>query len=203
MTCVLRVTCRDQGKYKEAANLLNDALGIREKTLGPDHPAVSWCCCLPAYLPPWLLWSSFYHFDSAASPPPLIIKWCSCGVWCNACRPNSHTVHCSAVSIPLRVVSLPSQSLTDGVVFHHCLSLTIWDHQMHSVESLHAFIIPGSFCTFIFKTLVVSFLNLLCLYFLLNHIADPFLSQILFEISCISWFYTFMVHVLCSILLTC
>ena len=34
-------TNRDQGKYKEAANLLNDALGIREKTLGPDHPAVS------------------------------------------------------------------------------------------------------------------------------------------------------------------
>ena len=33
---------RDQGKYKEAANLLNDALGIREKTLGPDHPAVSY-----------------------------------------------------------------------------------------------------------------------------------------------------------------
>lgn len=33
--------CRDQGKYKEAANLLNDALGIREKTLGADHPAVS------------------------------------------------------------------------------------------------------------------------------------------------------------------
>ena len=33
--------CRDQGKYKEAANLLNDALGIRERTLGADHPAVS------------------------------------------------------------------------------------------------------------------------------------------------------------------
>lgn len=32
---------RDQNKYKEAANLLNDALAIREKTLGPDHPAVS------------------------------------------------------------------------------------------------------------------------------------------------------------------
>uniref|UniRef100_A0A8W8HVU4 Kinesin light chain n=1 Tax=Magallana gigas TaxID=29159 RepID=A0A8W8HVU4_MAGGI len=32
---------RDQGKYKEAANLLNDALGIREKTLGLDHPAVA------------------------------------------------------------------------------------------------------------------------------------------------------------------
>ena len=36
--------CRDQGKYKEAANLLNDALSIREKTLGPDHPAVSRAC---------------------------------------------------------------------------------------------------------------------------------------------------------------
>lgn len=34
--------CRDQNKYKEAANLLNDALEIREKTLGMDHPAVSW-----------------------------------------------------------------------------------------------------------------------------------------------------------------
>lgn len=33
--------CRDQNKYKEAANLLNDALAIREKTLGMDHPAVS------------------------------------------------------------------------------------------------------------------------------------------------------------------
>jgi len=32
---------RDQGKYKDAASLLNDALGIREKTLGADHPAVS------------------------------------------------------------------------------------------------------------------------------------------------------------------
>ncbi len=32
---------RDQGKYKEAGNLLHDALAIREKTLGRDHPAVS------------------------------------------------------------------------------------------------------------------------------------------------------------------
>lgn len=32
--------CRDQNKYKDAANLLNDALAIREKTLGKDHPAV-------------------------------------------------------------------------------------------------------------------------------------------------------------------
>lgn len=30
-----------QNKYKEAANLLNDALAIREKTLGQDHPAVA------------------------------------------------------------------------------------------------------------------------------------------------------------------
>ena len=32
---------RDQNKYKEAAHLLNDALAIREKTLGRDHPAVA------------------------------------------------------------------------------------------------------------------------------------------------------------------
>lgn len=32
---------RDQNKYKEAANLLNDALAIREKTLGENHPAVA------------------------------------------------------------------------------------------------------------------------------------------------------------------
>ena len=40
---VLYFTCfhRDQNKYKEAANLLHDALTIREKTLGEDHPAVS------------------------------------------------------------------------------------------------------------------------------------------------------------------
>jgi len=36
--------CSDQGKYKEAANLLNDALGIREKSLGSDHPAVRRFC---------------------------------------------------------------------------------------------------------------------------------------------------------------
>lgn len=33
--------CRDQNKYKEAANLLNEALHIREKTLGDTHPAVA------------------------------------------------------------------------------------------------------------------------------------------------------------------
>ena len=40
---LLYLTCfhRDQNKYKEAANLLHDALTIREKTLGEDHPAVS------------------------------------------------------------------------------------------------------------------------------------------------------------------
>ena len=34
------VICRDQGKYKEAAPLLTEALAIRETTLGSDHPAV-------------------------------------------------------------------------------------------------------------------------------------------------------------------
>jgi hypothetical protein len=38
---ILLLFCRDQNKYKEAANLLNDALAIREKTLGENHPAVS------------------------------------------------------------------------------------------------------------------------------------------------------------------
>ena len=32
---------RDQNKYREAANLLNDALSIRERTLGTNHPAVA------------------------------------------------------------------------------------------------------------------------------------------------------------------
>ena len=41
MIIAMRWFCRDQGKYKEAASLLNDALAIREKTLGPDNPAVS------------------------------------------------------------------------------------------------------------------------------------------------------------------
>ena len=41
MSPAVRWVCRDQGKYKEAASLLNDALAIREKTLGPDNPAVS------------------------------------------------------------------------------------------------------------------------------------------------------------------
>jgi len=32
--------CRDQSKYKEAARLLTEALAIRERTLGNEHPAV-------------------------------------------------------------------------------------------------------------------------------------------------------------------
>ncbi|XP_013915065.1 PREDICTED: kinesin light chain 1-like [Thamnophis sirtalis] len=42
-SCMLMISsqCRDQNKYKDAANLLNDALAIREKTLGKDHPAVA------------------------------------------------------------------------------------------------------------------------------------------------------------------
>lgn len=38
---ILLSSSRDQNKYKEAAHLLNDALSIRESTLGRDHPAVS------------------------------------------------------------------------------------------------------------------------------------------------------------------
>ena len=42
MYCEMRVNnFRDQGKYKDAGMLLHDALAIREKTLGKDHPAVS------------------------------------------------------------------------------------------------------------------------------------------------------------------
>lgn len=39
--CCFFFFARDQNKYKEAAHLLNDALAIREKTLGKDHPAVA------------------------------------------------------------------------------------------------------------------------------------------------------------------
>ena len=45
--CIVMAGCSDQGKYKEAAGLLNDALCIREKTLGADHPAVSLNCFFP------------------------------------------------------------------------------------------------------------------------------------------------------------
>ena len=41
MLNILALVYRDQSKFKEAATLLNDALAIREKTLGPDHPAVA------------------------------------------------------------------------------------------------------------------------------------------------------------------
>ncbi|KAL9863599.1 LOW QUALITY PROTEIN: kinesin light chain 4 [Geothlypis trichas] len=37
MLNILALVYRDQNKYKEAAHLLNDALSIREKTLGKDH----------------------------------------------------------------------------------------------------------------------------------------------------------------------
>lgn len=57
---------RDQNKYKEAAHLLNDALSIRESTLGRDHPAVS-ILCLPS---PMLLWPLLAHLSSAFSPVP-------------------------------------------------------------------------------------------------------------------------------------
>lgn len=38
---MLPFPCRDQNKYKEATDLLNDALDIRKQTLGMEHPAVS------------------------------------------------------------------------------------------------------------------------------------------------------------------
>ncbi|KXJ13330.1 Kinesin light chain [Exaiptasia diaphana] len=41
MEAVEETMGKDQNKYKEAANLLHDALTIREKTLGEDHPAVA------------------------------------------------------------------------------------------------------------------------------------------------------------------
>ncbi len=41
MLNILALVYRDQSKFKEAAALLNDALAIREKTLGHDHPAVA------------------------------------------------------------------------------------------------------------------------------------------------------------------
>lgn len=51
--------CRDQGKYKEAGNLLHDALVIREKTLGKSHPAVS----------------DHYHHYPTLSIPLTFIMW--------------------------------------------------------------------------------------------------------------------------------
>lgn len=57
---------RDQNKYKEAAHLLNDALSIRESTLGRDHPAVS-ILCPPS---PMLFWLLLAHPSSALSPGP-------------------------------------------------------------------------------------------------------------------------------------
>ena len=41
MLNILALVYRDQYKYREAASLLNDALAIREKTLGSSHPAVA------------------------------------------------------------------------------------------------------------------------------------------------------------------
>lgn len=41
MLNILALVYRDQSKYKEATALLLDALDIREKTLGVEHPAVA------------------------------------------------------------------------------------------------------------------------------------------------------------------
>ena len=53
--CTLCVcVCSDQGKYKEAAALLHQALTIREKTLGAEHQAVR-CVLSPLVSPPYSL----------------------------------------------------------------------------------------------------------------------------------------------------
>lgn len=41
MLNILALVYRDQQKFKEAAVLLTEALHIRERTLGPEHPAVA------------------------------------------------------------------------------------------------------------------------------------------------------------------
>jgi kinesin light chain len=41
MLNILALVYRDQNKFKEALQLLTEALTIREKTLGPEHPAVA------------------------------------------------------------------------------------------------------------------------------------------------------------------
>ena len=38
----MHIACfRDQGKFREASQLLHDALAIRETTMGRDHPSVA------------------------------------------------------------------------------------------------------------------------------------------------------------------
>lgn len=41
MLNILALVYRDQQKFKEAGVLLSEALDIRERTLGVDHPAVA------------------------------------------------------------------------------------------------------------------------------------------------------------------
>ncbi len=41
MLNILALVYRDQNKFKEALQLLTEALTIREKTLGLEHPAVA------------------------------------------------------------------------------------------------------------------------------------------------------------------
>ena len=41
MLNILALVYRDQNKFKEALQLLTEALTIREKTLGYEHPAVA------------------------------------------------------------------------------------------------------------------------------------------------------------------
>ncbi len=59
MLNILALVYRDQLKFKEAIVLLHDALSIREKTLGSDHPAVAASLNNLA-----VLYSKSFHFYS-------------------------------------------------------------------------------------------------------------------------------------------
>lgn len=70
----LTLHCRDQNKYKEAAHLLNDALSIREKTLGKDHPAVSVSLLFQSLLHLWVLLG---HCSSSSTASVFPAGWFS------------------------------------------------------------------------------------------------------------------------------
>lgn len=70
---------RDQGKYKEAANMLNEALAIREKTLGYDNPTVSSLkyVCVPE-VPSTVANSRTQYCFCIASTLCLVLRLCVC-----------------------------------------------------------------------------------------------------------------------------
>lgn len=76
---------RDQNKYKEAGNLLHDALAIREKTLGPDHPAVSNYTVYWRTSPVDVVYQSGIEFECNSTKYTL--------VWCLTTRMQSQSNH--------------------------------------------------------------------------------------------------------------